>query len=155
MRHNKHSIETIESCFLGTISAFSIQNHHDTMEERAVEENEVVEKDGERKGERMGSKAMESSAHLADLAYQVPISPAQHQSRLPTSLISPAQRRSLFYLSFFFSFFLHSSPISPEFFFCGYGLIFLAWVVVGFIFVVVGWLWDWNFWLWLVFFFLG
>ena len=39
------------------------------MEERAAEENEVMEKDGERKAERMGSEAMESSSHLADLAY--------------------------------------------------------------------------------------
>ena len=58
------------------------------MEERAAEENEVVEKDGERKAERMGSEAMESSAHLANLAYPV--------------LISPTQPRSLFSLSFFF-----------------------------------------------------
>lgn len=36
-------------------------------EERAAEENEVVEKDWERKAERMGSEAMKSSAHLADL----------------------------------------------------------------------------------------
>lgn len=34
-------------------------------EERAAEENEVVEKDGERKAERMGSEAMESSADVA------------------------------------------------------------------------------------------
>ena len=73
------------------------------MEERAAEENEVVEK-----AERMGSVAMKSSAHLADLA-------------CPADLAYPAL-------------------ISPEFFFCGCGLIFLAWVVVGFIFVVVGWL---------------
>ena len=46
MRHNKHNTETTESRFLGTISAFSIRNHHDAMEERATEENEVVEKDG-------------------------------------------------------------------------------------------------------------
>ena len=39
------------------------------MEERKAEENEVVEK-----AERMGSMAMESSAHLADLAYPAPIS---------------------------------------------------------------------------------
>ena len=69
MRHNKHSTETTESRFLGSIFAFSIRNHHDAMEEMAAEENEVVEKDGERKAERMGSKAMESSSHLADLAY--------------------------------------------------------------------------------------
>ena len=53
-----------------------------------MEENEVVEKDEERKAERMGSEAMESSAHLANLAYPVPI--------------SPAQCRSIFSLSFFF-----------------------------------------------------
>ena len=68
--------------------------------------------------------------------------------RLPTSPILPTQRQSLFSLSFFFlssstphwsrlSFFFLST-ISPEFFFCGCGLIFLAWVVVG-------WLWDRNF----------
>ena len=34
-------------------------------EERAAEENEVVEKDWERKAERMGSEAMESSADVA------------------------------------------------------------------------------------------
>lgn len=34
-------------------------------EERAAEENEVVEKDGEGKAERMGSEAMESSADVA------------------------------------------------------------------------------------------
>ena len=69
MRHNRHSTETTESHFLGTISSFSIQNHHDAMEERKVEENEVVEK-----AKRMGLVAMESSAHLADLAYPAPIS---------------------------------------------------------------------------------
>ena len=69
MRHNKRSTETTESRFLGTISAFSIRNHHDAMEERSAEENEVVEKDGERKAERMGLEAMESSSHLADLTY--------------------------------------------------------------------------------------
>ena len=88
MRHNKHSTETIESRFLGTISTFSIRNHHDAMKERAAEENEVVEKDGERKAERMGSEAIKSSAHLTDLACPTPISPTQH--------------RSLFSLSFFF-----------------------------------------------------
>ena len=89
MRHNKHSIETTESRFLGTISAFSIRNHHEAMEERAAEENEVVEK-----AERMGSVAMKSSAHLADLACPADLAyPA---------LISPAQHRSLFSLSFFF-----------------------------------------------------
>ena len=40
------------------------------MEERAAEENEMVEK-----AERMGLVAMESSAHLADLAYPALISP--------------------------------------------------------------------------------
>ena len=75
MRPNKHSTETTESRFLGTIFAFSIRNQHDAMEERAAEENKVVEKDGERKAERMGSEAMESSAHLTDLAYPAPISP--------------------------------------------------------------------------------
>ena len=91
-----------------------------------------------------------------------PISPTQSRSCLSTSPISPTQGRSIFSPSFFFlssstphrshlSFFFLSS-ISPEFFFCGCGLIFLAWVFVGFIFVVVGWLWDHNFWLW---FFLG
>ena len=39
------------------------------MEERKAEENEVVEK-----AERMGSMAMESSDHLAELAYPAPIS---------------------------------------------------------------------------------
>ena len=39
------------------------------MEERAAEENEVVEKDGERKVERMESEAMEWSSQLADLTY--------------------------------------------------------------------------------------
>ena len=34
-------------------------------EERAAEENEVVEKDWERKAERMGSEAMESSVDMA------------------------------------------------------------------------------------------
>ena len=99
MRHNKHSIETTESCFLGTISTFSIRNHHNAMEERAAEENEVVEKDGERKTERMGSEAMESSAHLAY--------PPRRSCLLNANLSSPFH---------FFSFFLHSSPISPEFF---------------------------------------
>ena len=70
MRHNKYNTETTESRFLGTISAFSIWNHHDAMEERAAEENEMVEK-----AERMGLVAMESSAHLADLAYPALISP--------------------------------------------------------------------------------
>ncbi|KAK7856995.1 hypothetical protein CFP56_020444 [Quercus suber] len=36
----------------------------------------------------MGSKSMELSAHLADLTFAVPISPAQRRSRLPTSSIS-------------------------------------------------------------------
>ena len=112
------------------------------MEEKAAEENEVVEKDGERKAERMGSEVMESSAHLADLAYPVSISPtylAYLACPAPISLVpfiffsssTPHQSR----LSFFFL-----SPISPKFFFCGCGLIFLAWVVVGFILVVMGWL---------------
>ena len=56
--------------------------------EKAAEENEVVEKDGERKAERMGSEAMESSAHLADLAYPAPISPAQHRSLFSLSFFS-------------------------------------------------------------------
>ena len=73
MRHNKHSTEITESHFLGTISAFSIRNHHDAMKERKVEENEVVKKE-----ERMGSVAMELSAHLADLDCPAPISPTQH-----------------------------------------------------------------------------
>ena len=84
MRHNKHSTKTTKSRFLGIISAFSIRNHHDAMEERAAEENEVVEKDGERKAERMGSVAIESSAHLTDLAYPMPILHPPHRSRLPT-----------------------------------------------------------------------
>ena len=61
--------------------------------------------DGEGWGEeaeRMGSEAMKSSAHLTNLTYPAPISPAHHRSRLPTSLISPTQHRSLFSLSFFF-----------------------------------------------------
>ena len=79
------------------------------MEERAAEENEVVEKEGERKAKRMGSEAMDSSAHLADLAYPVPI--------LPIYLADLAYPRPIYLLPFiFFSFFLHSSPISPEFF---------------------------------------
>ena len=90
MRHDKHSTETTESHFLGTISTFSIRNHHDAMEEKATEENEVVEKDGERKAERMGSVAIESSAHLADLAYPVSILHPPRQSHLPTSPNSPA-----------------------------------------------------------------
>ena len=56
MRHNKHSTETIESRFFGTISTFSIRNHHDAMEERVVEENEVMEKDGERKRREWGRR---------------------------------------------------------------------------------------------------
>ena len=96
------------------------------MEERAAEENEMVEK-----AERMGLVAMESSAHLADLACPALISPTQRRSRLPRADLSSP---------FHFFFFLHSSPILLEFFFCGCGLIFLTWVVVGFIFVVVGWL---------------
>ena len=101
------------------------------MEERAAEENEVVEK-----AERMGSVAMELSAHLADLTYLALISLAQHRSLFSLSfffLSSSTPHRSC--LSFFFLLL-----ISPKFFFCGCGLIFLAWVVVGFIFVVVGWL---------------
>ena len=80
-----------------------------------------------------------------------PISPNQRRSCLPsTDLTYPPRRSRLPSIDLsspfhFFSFFLHSSPISPEFFFCGYGLIFLAWVVVGFIFVVVGWLWFFFF----------
>ena len=95
------------------------------MEERKAEENEVVEK-----AERMGSMAMESSAHLADLAYPAPI------SLLPFIFFLSSFTPHRSHLSFFFL-----SLISPAFFFCGCGLIFLAWVVVmGFIFVVVGWL---------------
>ena len=78
------------------------------MEERAAEENEVVEKDGERKAERMGSEVMESSAHLADLAYPVSIS--------PTYLAYLACPAPISLVPFIFFFFLHSSPISPEFF---------------------------------------
>ena len=144
MRHNRHSTETTESHFLGTISSFSIQNHHDAMEERKAEENEVVEK-----AERMGGGSWvecpprRSRLPSADLAYPAPISLLPFIFFLSSS--TPHRSR----LSFFFL-----SPISPEFFFCGYGLIFLAWVVVvGFIFVVVGWLWDRNFWLWLLLFF--
>ena len=55
---------------------------------RVAEENKVVEKDGERKAERMGSEAMESSAHLADLAYPASISPAQHRSLFSLSFFS-------------------------------------------------------------------
>ena len=73
------------------------------MEERAAEENEMVEK-----AERMGLVAMESSAHLADLACPALISPTQRRSRLPRADLS-----SPFH---FFSFFLHSSSISLEFF---------------------------------------
>ena len=68
------------------------------MEERAAEENEVVEKDGERKAERMGSEAMKSSAHLADLAYLASISllpfiffissSTPHRSRLSFSFVA-------------------------------------------------------------------
>ena len=69
---------------------------------RVAEENKVVEKDGERKAERMGSEAMESSAHLANLSY-----PPRRSHQPSADLSSPFH---------FFSFFLHSSPISPEFF---------------------------------------
>ena len=129
MGHNKHNTETTESRFLGTISAFSIRNHHDAMEERVVEE-----KDGERKAERMGSEAMESSAYLTDLANLAPISPTHLTNLACPALISlltfifflssstPHRSR----LSFFFL-----SPILPKFFFYCCGLIFLAWVVVG------------------------
>ena len=156
MRHSKHSTETIESRFLGTISAFSIRNHHDAMEERAAKENEGGENG-------VGGYGVEcppcwSRLPRADLDYPVPILPT-HLADLacptPISLLpfifflsssTPHQSR----LSFFFLL-----SILPEFFFCGCLLIFLAWVVVGFIVVVVGWLWDRNFWLWLVFLFLG
>ena len=113
MRHNKHSTETIESHFLGTISAFSIRNHHDAMKERKVEENEVVEKE-----ERMGSMAMVPT---------LPISPAQRRSHLPSiDLSSPFH---------FFSFFLHSTPISLEFFlpFADLTCVFLLWLWVDFL----------------------
>ena len=82
--------------------------------------------------DRRGGQARSARWALDSIASD----PIPRRSRLPTS---PAQHRSLFSLSFF-SFFLHSSSILPEFFFCGCGLIFLAWVVVGFILVVVGWL---------------
>ena len=90
--------------------------------------------DGEGWGEeaeRMGSKAMKSScpphqSHLpsADLACPAPISLAHHRSRLPTSLISPTQHRSLFSLSFFF--FL--PPLLIDF-----AWVFLLWLWVDFL----------------------
>ena len=132
MRHNRHSTETTESHFLGTISAFSIRNHHDAMKERKAEENEVVEK-----AERMGSVAMELSAHLADLACPTPISPTQHWS--------------LFSLSFFF--FLPSLHTNLTWVFS-----FLRRSHLSFSFVAVGWfswlgllLWVLFLWLWVGF----
>ena len=107
MRHNKHSTETIESRFWGTISTFSIQNHHDAMEERKAEENEVVEK-----AERMGGGSWveclprRSRLPSADLAYPAPISLLPFIFFLSSS--TPHRSR----LSFFFL-----SSISPEFFF--------------------------------------
>ena len=76
------------------------------------------------------------------------------RSHLPsTNLACPTPISLLLFIFFLSSSTPHRSRlrffflllISPEFFFCGCGLIFLAWVVVGFIFVVVGWLWDQNF----------
>ena len=136
MRHNKHSTETTESRFLGTISAFSIRNHHDAMEERTAEENKVVEK-----AERMGSVAMESSAHLTDLTCLALISPTQRRSRLPSADLAYPPCRSrlpntdLSSPFHFFSFFLHSSPISPEFFlsFADLTWVFLLWLWVDFL----------------------
>ena len=154
MRHNKYSTETTESRFLGTISTFSIRNHHDIMEERAAEEN----KGGENGAEGYGVECPPHQSHLpsADLDCPAPISPTHLADLACPALISLLP----------FIFFLSSSTphwsrlcfffllsISPKFFFCGCLLIFLAWVVVGFIVVVVGWLCDRNFWLWLVFFF--
>ena len=135
MRHNKHNTETTKSRFLGTISAFSIRNHHNAMEERAAEENEVVEKDGERKTERMGSEAMESSAHLAY--------PPRRSCLLNANLSSP------------FHFFFLLPPLLTD----------LAWVFsffrrshLSFSFVAVGWfswlgllLWVLFLWLWVGF----
>ena len=105
MRHNKHSTETTESRFLGTISAFSIRNHHDAMEERTAEENKVVEK-----AERMGSVAMESSAHLTDLTCLALISPTQRRSRLPRANLS-----SPFHFFFLSSSTPHRSRLSFSF----------------------------------------
>ena len=83
------------------------------MEEKVAEENEVVEKDGERKAERMGSEAMESSAHLTDLAYLVPISPTHLTDLACPASISPTHLADLTYPASIsllpFIFFLSSS----------------------------------------------
>ena len=60
MRHNKHSTETTESRFLGTILAFSIRNLHDTMEERAAKEN----KGGENGAGGYGVECLPRRSHL-------------------------------------------------------------------------------------------
>ena len=126
MRHNKHSTETTESHFLGTILAFSIRNHHDTMEERAAKEN----KGGENGVGGYGVECPPCWSRLpsADLDYPTPI--------LPTHLVDLACPTPISLLPFiFFSFFLHSSPISPEFFlsFADLAWVFLLWLFVDFL----------------------
>ena len=126
MRHSKHNTETTESRFLGTISAFSIWNHHDTMEERAAKEN----KDGENGARGYGVECPPRQSHLpsADLDCPVPISPTHL-----ADLACPAPISLLPFI--FFSFFLHSSPISPVFFlsFADLAWVFLLWLFVDFL----------------------
>ena len=96
MRHNKHSTETIESRFLGTISAFSIRNDHDTMEGRAAEEN----KGRENGAGGYGVECPLHRSHLpsADLDCPTPISPTHF-----ADLACPAPISLLPYI-FFLSF---------------------------------------------------